>query len=164
VGVASFGADPPVAGWAIACGTGNPSGSRDRRRGSGGVSTDQGCNPGRCSPISLRKSSKGSSRFRRRGRRWRMRCWFPPAHSHECSGAEEPQSRAIDWAGRKCLRRPLLLLSSQAAAHRRGDGPSRRKVAPRPRSATTINSRLAIAEFRQPGSSGDLLPPSPPAE
>jgi hypothetical protein len=36
VGVASFSADPPVAGWAIACGTGNPSGSRDRRRGSGG--------------------------------------------------------------------------------------------------------------------------------
>jgi hypothetical protein len=23
-----------------------------------------------------------------------------------------PQSRAIDWAGRKCLRRPLLFLSS----------------------------------------------------
>jgi len=37
-------------------------------------------------------------------------------------------------------------------------------VAPRPRSATTINSRLAIAEFWQPGSSGALLPPSPPAE
>jgi hypothetical protein len=32
--------------------------------------------------------------------------------SHECSRAEERQSRAIDWAGRKCLRRPLPLLSS----------------------------------------------------
>src|SRR5262249_37779757 len=39
----------------------------DRRRGSGGVSAHQGCNPGlrwACSPIGLRKASKGSSPFK----------------------------------------------------------------------------------------------------
>jgi hypothetical protein len=71
----------------------------------------------------------------------------------ECANREPTQSPAPASPPSLCLSRRRDGRHCQSRGEHQGQNRSfhRRKVAPRPRSATTINSRLAITEFWQTG-------------